>query len=210
MVVFDRSRLDTLPLIAGVAVLDLINTVSWRGAAARREDHLRSAADCLAWATRTAVISADEHDQLREELARRPEASPQLLDGLRELRELATVAVLEPGPHSLPPAVQAAFVDARAHGELVAEAPEQRARYDRYRWKISRLDQHTPRRRLAFQLEDLLMAPTGRIGVCADPDCQWVFLDTSRAQNRRWCSSADCGNRYRVQQHQRRQRAASA
>ncbi len=47
-----------------------------------------------------------------------------------------------------------------------------------------------------------------RLKVCADRDCTTVFVDRSQARNRRWCSSAKCGNRNRVGAH--RQRGANS
>ncbi len=44
----------------------------------------------------------------------------------------------------------------------------------------------------------------GRIKVCANPDCRWVFHDPTKARTKRWCSDRTCGNRVRV----RRARAA--
>ncbi|MDN6557180.1 MAG: CGNR zinc finger domain-containing protein [Acidipropionibacterium acidipropionici] len=35
----------------------------------------------------------------------------------------------------------------------------------------------------------------GRIKICDGPDCRGLFLDTSRGNNRRWCSMNTCGNR---------------
>ena len=78
---------------------------------------------------------------------------------------------------------------------------------DPVRWAVVELDQHTPARRIALDLHDQLTRPRGRIGRCDDRDCGWVFVDTSRAGSRRWCSSDDCGNRHRVRRHQARQRA---
>lgn len=34
-----------------------------------------------------------------------------------------------------------------------------------------------------------------RIKICDGPDCRGLFLDTSRGNNRRWCSMNTCGNR---------------
>ena len=31
--------------------------------------------------------------------------------------------------------------------------------------------------------------------------CGWLFLDTSRAGNRRWCDMRTCGNRAKVRAH---------
>ena len=38
----------------------------------------------------------------------------------------------------------------------------------------------------------------GRIRECAADDCQLVFYDESRTNNRRWCSMQRCGNRAKV------------
>jgi predicted RNA-binding Zn ribbon-like protein len=43
-----------------------------------------------------------------------------------------------------------------------------------------------------------------RVKLCAMPDCGWLFLDDSRAGNRRWCSMETCGNRHKARRHYRR------
>jgi len=37
-----------------------------------------------------------------------------------------------------------------------------------------------------------------RVKICRNPDCRWVFYDTTKAKSRRWCSDKVCGNRDRV------------
>ncbi len=199
-----RSRVDTVPLIGGMAVLDLVNTVSWRGDSQRSEDHLRGPDECLRWARRAGVLTNDEAAMMRRLLLARPELGKLLVDGLMEFRDVVAAAVGAQQGGALPPAAKAAILDAFEHGELIADDSGV------HRWRITTVNEQTVRRRLALQLVQLLTSVTGRIGVCADRDCRWVFLDTSRARNRRWCSSADCGNRFRVRQHQRRHERASA
>jgi len=46
----------------------------------------------------------------------------------------------------------------------------------------------------------------GRIRECAADDCQIVFYDESRSNNRRWCSMAHCGNRAKVRRHRASQK----
>jgi predicted RNA-binding Zn ribbon-like protein len=41
-------------------------------------------------------------------------------------------------------------------------------------------------------------AAAARVRECQAPDCSSLFLDTSRAGRRRWCSMAACGNRQKV------------
>ena len=43
-----------------------------------------------------------------------------------------------------------------------------------------------------------------RIRVCAADDCEVVFYDESRSNNRRWCSMARCGNRAKVRDYRER------
>lgn len=47
-------------------------------------------------------------------------------------------------------------------------------------------------------------ANAGRIRECNGSDCTIVYLDTSRAATRRWCSMQRCGNRAKVRAHRAR------
>ncbi|AND15709.1 hypothetical protein C5C18_10360 [Rathayibacter tritici] len=51
-------------------------------------------------------------------------------------------------------------------------------------------------------------AETTRLRRCAAPECRMLYLDTSRAGSRRWCSMQRCGNRAKVRAY--RARAASS
>ncbi|WP_246677793.1 CGNR zinc finger domain-containing protein [Mesorhizobium sp. B2-4-18] len=62
------------------------------------------------------------------------------------------------------------------------------------------LDFCTP---IAISAAELMTGPrAGRVKQCADDrGCGWLFIDESRAQNRRWCSMGDCGNRAKASRH---------
>jgi predicted RNA-binding Zn ribbon-like protein len=61
--------------------------------------------------------------------------------------------------------------------------------------------------RLADEAVVLLRSPAaGRIGSCAG--CGWLFLDTSRAHARRWCSMNVCGVRDKMRRYHQRQTSA--
>ena len=47
-----------------------------------------------------------------------------------------------------------------------------------------------------------------RFRACAADDCELLFFDESRSNNRRWCSMQRCGNRAKVRAH--RERAVDA
>jgi predicted RNA-binding Zn ribbon-like protein len=56
---------------------------------------------------------------------------------------------------------------------------------------------------------ELLGGPSaGRIRACSGEGCALVFLDASRAGERRWCSMASCGNKAKVSSFRRRERRA--
>ena len=51
----------------------------------------------------------------------------------------------------------------------------------------------------------LLDEDPARVRKCANPDCPFWFLDTTRSGTRRWCSMTVCGNRLKARRHYERQ-----
>jgi predicted RNA-binding Zn ribbon-like protein len=45
-----------------------------------------------------------------------------------------------------------------------------------------------------------------RLKMCASDECGWIFFDRSKPANRRWCSSARCGNRSKTRSYRERRR----
>ena len=61
---------------------------------------------------------------------------------------------------------------------------------------------------IARDAVQLLAANTeGRIRECGADDCDLVFYDESRTNNRRWCSMQRCGNRAKVRAFREKARA---
>jgi predicted RNA-binding Zn ribbon-like protein len=63
-------------------------------------------------------------------------------------------------------------------------------------------------RPIALSAANLITGPRAhKIRQCADDrGCGWLFVDESRAQNRRWCSMGDCGNRAKAARHRIRKK----
>jgi predicted RNA-binding Zn ribbon-like protein len=62
---------------------------------------------------------------------------------------------------------------------------------------------------LADSAMQLLRSPaSARVGSCAG--CGWLFLDTSRAHARRWCSMNACGVRSKMRRYHQRQISATS
>lgn len=47
-----------------------------------------------------------------------------------------------------------------------------------------------------------------RVRLCEGEGCAWLFLDTSRPGNKRWCDMTVCGNRAKARRYRQRRRAA--
>ncbi len=52
---------------------------------------------------------------------------------------------------------------------------------------------------VVFSLVDMLdPKKQKRVKICPNPGCNWVFFDTTKGNNRRWCNDLTCGNRDKV------------
>jgi predicted RNA-binding Zn ribbon-like protein len=193
------SAAGQLDLRGGHPVIDLVNTVAWRGDEARRIDHLVDYADLVAWCRHAVVVSAGEADRLVRGMRSDPVAARRALAGAKRLRE-SLHAVWTSGARPGLADITEAYGSAVQHREL-------RLVDDGVEWADCVLALRSPVDRLvAAALELITEIPLGRVKQCDDAACGWLFLDASHRQNRRWCSAADCGNRDRARRHYERSR----
>ena len=76
-------------------------------------------------------------------------------------------------------------------------------------WKLSAAASHDSLLKPILMSAAELMVGTraDRVKQCQDDrGCGWLFVDDSRAQNRRWCSMGDCGNVAKARRHYERTR----
>jgi len=190
--------MDDVELVGGHPALDLVNTVAWRGDPARRHDRLRTDADVLTWAARTEVVPAADVARLRPAAA---EAGSAVVDALVQLREALHAVLVDAGDRAGPRTVVHRAVAAAIAAADLPERPP-------WSWQITRPELADLPAVAALQAADLLTSPdAAAVRPCADPVCGWLFVDRSRNRSRRWCSSADCGNRARARRHAQRARA---
>lgn len=55
--------------------------------------------------------------------------------------------------------------------------------------------------------EFLCAQDTARLRLCGNPDCRWIFYDSTRSRTRRWCAHS-CGNLMKVRRFRERRRPA--
>ena len=195
----------SIRLVGGHSALDLLNTVDL-DRPSEDQDVLRCFRDDVAWAMRIGLMSSVDGEILLALGDRAPLRAKQAhVELLRAREALRAVVQAEVEGAAVDPVAakdfEQAVAAALAHRRFsMSDAPRG------WRWLADDIDavQH----RAILSAADLLADPARRpIRVCAGPDCDWLFLDTSRSGKRRWCSDAGCGTASRVRRL-RRKRAA--
>ena len=184
-------------LVAGHAVLDLVNTLDWRFRETGPEELLKEYDDLLRFAEQSNVLSARQARHLRRTASSR--AGTHILQSTIELREaLAQVFydILEQRSASATSlkTLQAFFEQASNQQKLQWNNPA-----IEWTWSGSEDEPALPLWTLSAAASHLLTSETmQRLRACDSPDCHWLFLDTSKNHTRRWCDMKLCGNRMKA------------
>jgi predicted RNA-binding Zn ribbon-like protein len=182
-------------LIGGHIALDLLNTVSWRLDPTRVIDRIATPEALARW------CAAVDLPALGTSRPSGPVKAERGAPGeVVEVREIVYDAVL-PIARGLAPGdlqvLQGLLVGALGRATPVAVRPLD--------WSGEDLaDELVLAAGRLVEREDL-----SRLRECQDGDCGWLFLDRSKNASRRWCSSADCGNRARAKRHYQRLQAGT-
>ncbi|MFK4728064.1 CGNR zinc finger domain-containing protein [Agromyces mediolanus] len=188
--------------LGGDPAVDFFNTVDWRLDPERRSERLTSYRHALAWLRQLELLASADADRLASLAAAEPERAAAEHSRILTLRDDSYAALV--GDTSSPAALGRELPETQAASRL------ERGDDGAWSWHPRTLDLATPRHLLTLELARLFASPAvSGFHRCEDRHCGWVFLDTSRQHNRRWCSSADCGNRNRVRAHAERARLAA-
>ena len=193
--------MEKFGFIGGHPALDFVNTLHWRLAPHRHFEALTTFGDLLTWSVRADILDAYETATLRSSVD--DTTADAAVHNARELREAIYEAVMSHG-EAAEQALVRAFADGLTRARLT--------RGDRrWAWQDVELSSSTPADRLARSAIELLTSEkSASIRQCADAECGWIYLDTSRAENRRWCSASGCGDRNRARDYYRRRTAADS
>jgi predicted RNA-binding Zn ribbon-like protein len=192
-------------LVGGHVVLDLVNTVTGRDS--RPTDWLENHDRFLAWAALTDAFDGDSLQKLDRMSKSDPHAATRALNRLRRLREAVyEVAVAAIRAEAAP---KQALAQLERHWKRAVDAARITFSGGRATLTLdvesSELDY--PRHLLALAAFDLLQTlPHERARQCASPRCTWIFIDSSRGGQRRWCNMATCGNQEKSRRHYERKR----
>ncbi|MDQ2809075.1 MAG: ABATE domain-containing protein [Chloroflexota bacterium] len=202
---------DTLGLagrIGGDLCLDYVNTVDWHSSD-HPVEYLREYGDLVRWAQHGGLLASEQAAQVLAVATAAPQQAQQALDAACALREALYRLFRAATTHTAAAAADLAHLNtglghALAHACLLPTA-------EGFAWGWQE-----PAGRLAAPLwpvlrsaADLLTGPQlGRVRQCADGNCGWFFLDTSKNHSRRWCSMEGCGSRAKAREYYQRKRAA--
>lgn len=182
--------LVALDRIGGAACLDLINTIDPRYGANRR-DYLPDYHSLLAWSILAGSLTSRDADRLAGIAGKRPDRARHVHQRAIRLRE-SLFELLRRMPISRKAALATLNLElAKARrreitescGAYRAEWPETQS-LDSVLWPI-----------VESATDLITSSDLARVKECDGERCGWLFLDTSKAGRRRWCSMSDCGNR---------------
>lgn len=184
-------------LIGGHPALDLVNTLDWRFRDSGPEEFLTSYNDVVRFVVQAGLMTTAQARQL---LRNTPEnKTEKILAATCELREAAA--------NILYAAVDARKPQASSLAQL-ENAIKQASAQLQLRWTGSRLAQDLPQSPAAPELPLWLLALSTAefmtsdqmqfLRECGNPECRWLFVDTSKNHTRRWCDMKICGNRMKA------------
>jgi predicted RNA-binding Zn ribbon-like protein len=188
-----------LPLCGGHLALDFVNTAEQRGHP-DAEDVLKTPADLRTWGRRTGLLST---------LATSPNEAAELQRAVhtRELLYALLTARIGGTKPKRTQLGELAELTAEAYGAATLEPSAGGA----LEWRWDRGDLASVRHAAVAGAAELLQAePTGRLKQCPGDQCGWLFLDTSKRGNRRWCSMNECGQDAKDEQRRARRHSGRA
>jgi predicted RNA-binding Zn ribbon-like protein len=198
----DRPVFRELFLIGGHPALDFLNTVKYRGKA-DPEDRLESLADINEWGQISRFLSAGEAKTLYRH-------TKDLRSATRAHREICAfreqLRLLFEGTN--PKRAECDRAVSRVEAEISALRPV--ATIDQQSGVLSRhIEINTLsdlKARIVAVVAEILSARADlKIKTCGGSNCDWLFIDRTKAGRRQWCDTRTCGNNARVRRFRLKQ-----
>jgi predicted RNA-binding Zn ribbon-like protein len=187
-------------LIGGVLCLDFANTLY--GHDAPIHEYLLEYRDLVLWSRHVDVLSKSEAGHLLQKWEQEPAESESVLTSAIQRRE-TIYRIFSSLAHGRSPTendigqLHQAWLNNLQHTQLVRDESgfilgwEEGHSLDQMLWPITR-----------SAVDLLTSADLKRVKQCGG--CDWLFMDRSRNQKRRWCSMNACGNRAKMARRYRR------
>ena len=190
---------ESIALIGGHPVLDFVNTIEYRHTI-RECDYIPTLRDVLLWSVRSRLLLPRDATNVRITA----DSAANIWHQLARLRQLLYEILIPIAEDRAVPAGSVAHFNQRA--ARAAKYAGLRPVNGQLRW--SWVGEARDPRRLEWELINgtisLLAERWQLIRVCANTPCDWLFLDTSRNRQRRWCQMQTCGNLSKVRRFRER------
>jgi predicted RNA-binding Zn ribbon-like protein len=195
-------------LTGGALALDFVNTLDERQG--EPKELLTDYQRLLDWSEQAGALATAACARLKKTAAGEPRKAKEALKRARDLREIL-YSILERLTHGdleerdiepLNSWIGKAGARARLYfvdGAIVRSYADDGSDFAAMLWPI--VDS------AASLLAD--EQSRARIKLCEGEGCAWVFVDTSRQGNKRWCDMSVCGNRAKARRHRKRKSAAA-
>jgi len=182
--------------IGGRLCLDFNNTVDWHLLEAGAGEKLLSYRRLVDWGEEAGLLDSAAGNGLVEAARREPGGGERALERALAVRNtihgiFMRIALVEP-----PASDCIAELNA-----LLAESPAQvrpgsgESRFE-WAWPGEDTDPTHMLWPVVWSAGRLLTSPdVDLVKTCANEDCGWLFVDSSRKHNRKWCEMGVCGNR---------------
>ena len=188
-----KVQLDGLERIGGAVCLDFVNTVDPRHREADRVEYLSDYEALVSWGQLVGLFDQRQAARLRAAAAGQSNDAKRVLARAVALREAIYQLLSGGGTGSSSSALRT--LNAEYEHALSRRTVEAAANGFRRAWlEDDELDRMLwPIAECAADL--MTSSAMSRVHECEGDECGWLFLDTSKAGRRRWCSMADCGNK---------------
>ncbi len=188
--------------------LDFVNTVTWVGLDAHRDEQIRGYGNLLDWAAGRSALSEGDVDRLRDEAAADEAGRRRALGRAWAFRRAMHDCLRAVVRREQPPEASVALINA-----AISEAPQMfliAPRADGIALTTPAGPHPDLLRPVLQSLLRLLSSnDLARLRECAASQCGRLYLDHSRNGSRRWCDMETCGNRSKARRFQARRRAGS-
>jgi predicted RNA-binding Zn ribbon-like protein len=165
--------------------------------------------DALELFVEKGVIHLEGADRLRDHCAEKPRVTERHLERVRQVRAALREVSDAVAERRAPDVVAIDEINRALHARQVIELTASSGTLGvDHRHVGDPVDDALARLSEALVLE-LTNGQPERIKICANDTCRWIFYDTSRTGQRRWCDMATCGNRAKAARHRARAKTAA-
>jgi predicted RNA-binding Zn ribbon-like protein len=201
-----HENFSPFSFIAGALCLDFVNTVGSR-VCEQPSDKLRGFADLIRWSKEAGLIQQGEALELQAYSEAHSNSATKVLEEARALREALYRIFAALGRKETPAALDLATLNEVLHAlpvhlEVCSNGPDFRCER-----KSVQTDHHRLLAPVAWSAADLLASDQVRhVRQCADAECGWIFVDSTKNHSRRWCAMSDCGSHAKAKRYYQRKK----